>query len=265
MSPNSDFGGSKNFNWKCSKKFSMSFWKGFIIFRWHGQKLNLLRLMRYFSHNNSKIITNNNINCILKMATNSNSMNSFHKWPTIQMLYIIEQWNLHDISRYFFLLNRVDFFIWRKGYLNHVQLLAEVTHRPTIRGAYWQVVNLVGIICSLVKIRLTDLPKPGGNYLPYYHPSGGVPEVCPYVTKYVTWRNIHAFFGELPISVKGQIKSEWIYELIDFSNYQLKNFKDFCPKNLFEAHQWFAEKNKNKNSNIQHSLKVMGSNSIYLL
>ena len=125
--------------------------------------------------------------------------------------------------------------------------------------------KFLGIICSLVKIRLTDLPKPGGNYLPYYHPSGGVPEVCPYVTKYVTWRNIHAFFGELPISVKGQIKSEWIYELIDFSNYQLKNFKDFCPKNLFEAHQWFAEKNKNKNSNIQHSLKVMGSNSIYLL
>ena len=29
---------------------------------------------------------------------------------------------------------------------------------------------------------------------------------------------------------KGQIKSEWIYESIDFTNYQLKNLKDFCPE-----------------------------------
>ena len=34
---------------------------------------------------------------------------------------------------------------------------------------------------------------------------------------------------------KGQIKSEWIYEFIDFPNCKLKNFKDFCPKSLFEA------------------------------
>ena len=35
--------------------------------------------------------------------------------------------------------------------------------------------------------------------------------------------------------LKGQIKSEWIYEVIDFPNYQLKNLKDFCPKSVFEA------------------------------
>jgi hypothetical protein len=29
---------------------------------------------------------------------------------------------------------------------------------------------------------------------------------------------------------KGQIKSEWIYEVIDFPNYQLKHLKDFCPE-----------------------------------
>ena len=34
---------------------------------------------------------------------------------------------------------------------------------------------------------------------------------------------------------KGQIKSEWIYEVIEFPNYQLKNLKDFWPKSLFEA------------------------------
>ena len=32
--------------------------------------------------------------------------------------------------------------------------------------------------------------------------------------------------------VKGQIKSELIYEVIDFPNYQLKNLKDFCPKSF---------------------------------
>ena len=35
-------------------------------------------------------------------------------------------------------------------------------------------------------------------------------------------------------TAKGQIKSEWIYEVIDFPNYQLKNLKDFCPK-IIEA------------------------------
>ena len=29
---------------------------------------------------------------------------------------------------------------------------------------------------------------------------------------------------------KGQIKSEWTYEVIDFPNQQLKNLKDFCPE-----------------------------------
>ena len=32
---------------------------------------------------------------------------------------------------------------------------------------------------------------------------------------------------------KGQIKSEWIYENIDFPNYHLKYLKDFCPESLF--------------------------------
>ena len=30
---------------------------------------------------------------------------------------------------------------------------------------------------------------------------------------------------------KGQIKSEWIYEIINFSKNYLKNLKDFCYKN----------------------------------
>ena len=33
-------------------------------------------------------------------------------------------------------------------------------------------------------------------------------------------------------SVKVLLKSEWIYEVVDFSNYQLKNLKDFCPKSF---------------------------------
>ena len=35
-----------------------------------------------------------------------------------------------------------------------------------------------------------------------------------------------------PGQAKGQIKSEWIYEVIDFLNYQLKNLKDFCPESF---------------------------------
>ena len=47
-SPNVDFCGSNNFNGKCSKKINVlftisgviaSFWRVFIKFRWHGQKL----------------------------------------------------------------------------------------------------------------------------------------------------------------------------------------------------------------------------------
>ena len=34
----------------------------------------------------------------------------------------------------------------------------------------------------------------------------------------------------VPNVPKGQIKSELIYEVIDFPNYQLKNLKDFCPE-----------------------------------
>ena len=31
------------------------------------------------------------------------------------------------------------------------------------------------------------------------------------------------------IYTKGQIKSEWIFEIINFPKWQLKNLKDFCP------------------------------------
>ena len=31
---------------------------------------------------------------------------------------------------------------------------------------------------------------------------------------------------------KGQIKSEWIYEVSDFPNQQLQNLKDFCPESF---------------------------------
>ena len=34
------------------------------------------------------------------------------------------------------------------------------------------------------------------------------------------------------VFTKGQIKSEWIYEVIDFPNQQLKNLKDFCPESF---------------------------------
>jgi hypothetical protein len=35
---------------------------------------------------------------------------------------------------------------------------------------------------------------------------------------------------------KGQIKSEWIYEDIDFPKYHLKYLEDFCPESLFEVY-----------------------------
>ena len=31
---------------------------------------------------------------------------------------------------------------------------------------------------------------------------------------------------------KGQIKSKWIYDDIDFPNYHLKYLKDFCPESF---------------------------------
>ena len=37
----------------------------------------------------------------------------------------------------------------------------------------------------------------------------------------------------ISVLCKGLIKSEWIYEVIDFPNYQLKNLKDFCSE-IFE-------------------------------
>ena len=33
-------------------------------------------------------------------------------------------------------------------------------------------------------------------------------------------------------NTKGQIKSEWIYDVINFPNYQRKNLKDFCPESF---------------------------------
>ena len=36
----------------------------------------------------------------------------------------------------------------------------------------------------------------------------------------------------LPWFDKGQIKSEWIYEVDIFPNYQRKNLMDFCPASL---------------------------------
>ena len=52
------------------------------------------------------------------------------------------------------------------------------------------------------------------------------------------WRRIW-YFSPVPshdihkkIMTKGQTKSEWIYDVIDFLNYQPKNLKDFCPENL---------------------------------
>ena len=42
---------------------------------------------------------------------------------------------------------------------------------------------------------------------------------------------------------KGRINSKGIYEVIDFPNYQLKNFKDFCNKSLFEAQSKISTNN----------------------
>ena len=39
---------------------------------------------------------------------------------------------------------------------------------------------------------------------------------------------------------KGQLKSEWIYEVIDFPNYHLKYLKDFCLEN-FEVEYLFLD------------------------
>ena len=41
------------------------------------------------------------------------------------------------------------------------------------------------------------------------------------------WKLLPSF-----LEVKGQIMSEWIDEVIDFPNYQLKNLKDFCPESF---------------------------------
>ena len=44
-----------------------------------------------------------------------------------------------------------------------------------------------------------------------------------------------AFFDVKAQHLKGQIKSEEIYEVIDFPNYQRKNLNDFCPESLFKV------------------------------
>ena len=38
-------------------------------------------------------------------------------------------------------------------------------------------------------------------------------------------------------SSKGQIKLQWICEVIDFPNNQLKNLKDFCPDLYLKLNQ----------------------------
>ena len=34
---------------------------------------------------------------------------------------------------------------------------------------------------------------------------------------------------------KGQIKSEWIYEIINFPKNEPKNLKDFCPESFYST------------------------------
>ena len=45
------------------------------------------------------------------------------------------------------------------------------------------------------------------------------------------------------MSGKGQIKSEWNYEVIDFPNYQQNYFKDFCTESVFEV--WLKSSTNN--------------------
>ena len=40
-------------------------------------------------------------------------------------------------------------------------------------------------------------------------------------------------FGQKQFTVKGQIKSECIYEIIDFPKYHRKNLIDFCPGRFY--------------------------------
>ena len=44
----------------------------------------------------------------------------------------------------------------------------------------------------------------------------------------ILWVDTKAFKGKLKF-VKGQLNSEWIYEVIVSPKMQAKNYKDFCP------------------------------------
>ena len=54
-----------------------------------------------------------------------------------------------------------------------------------------------------------------------------------FLHNYNSFKKIYKLAFEFGFLVyKGQIKSECIYEVIDFPNCQLKNLKDFCPKSF---------------------------------
>ena len=55
------------------------------------------------------------------------------------------------------------------------------------------------------------------------------------------WIDEYIFFSKLRIPVslgKGQMKSECIYEIIDFPKYPQKNLIDFCPESLFRLYRY---------------------------
>ena len=82
-----------------------------------------------------------------------------------------------------------------------------------------------GSICETKKNCMSDF------FFHIVHPlqlKGGHQSVSmsPYV-KFVSYM-VH-LWNFISLIFKGQIKSEWIYEVIDFPNYQLKNLNDFWP------------------------------------
>ena len=43
---------------------------------------------------------------------------------------------------------------------------------------------------------------------------------------------MNLYYLEYYLNNKGQLKSGWIHEVIDFPNYHLKYLKDFCPESF---------------------------------
>ena len=60
-------------------------------------------------------------------------------------------------------------------------------------------------------------------------------EPCRILHPTVSVNDLHLTDSDTTSLAKGQVKSEWIYEIVHFPNYQLKNLKDFCPEKLFEV------------------------------